>query len=220
VYPGCCDSDGNPRLTGDTICRPCRRRYRRTIDGLVLNYVTLRATMPKAPIRGERDTQTSRTAREPGHPAQWASDTCRAIADALDEASDSLRDHLGHLPPPPRTNAEGRRVDHAHATLVSRFDNLCAYPGADATAHELHDLSSKVAWGLGHGNARQALPTPCPDCGIVPVFRTIRVNRTDSIECDACGRTISEEHYGLYTRIIVGELIAAVDTDNATGAAS
>lgn len=216
LYPRCDDGTGNPTITTEGICDHCRRRYRRTLDGVVLDYVTLRATMPSGPVRTDTDTrQAPRSSREPGHPAQWASDTCRRIADTLDDISDSLRDHLSHLPPPPRSNAEGRRVDHAHATLVARFDDLCTYPGAEANAADVVTLSGQVRWGLGHGGTRRALPTPCPDCDIVPVFRTVRMDRSDTIECDACGRVIRDVEYGLYARMIVDELIAACDAADA-----
>lgn len=217
VYPGCDDGSGNPTLTTNGMCDHCRRRYRRLLDRIVIDYVTIRATMPKGPVTTDADTrQAPRGSREPGHPAQWASDTARRIADTLDDISEGLRDHLTHLPPPPRSNAEGRRVDHAHATLVARLDDLCTYPGARASAVELVTLHGQVRWALGHGGARRALPTPCPDCGIFPVFRTVRMDRSDTIECDACGRVIRDVEYGLYTRMIVDDLISRADAEAAS----
>jgi hypothetical protein len=98
-YPGCRDLDGNPRLTRDVICEYSRRHYGQVLDRLALHYVLLRRTLPQpAASPGERVMRV--VAREYGHPAEWASDTARAIADQLGEAHDGLAEHLHHDPPP------------------------------------------------------------------------------------------------------------------------
>ena len=216
IYPGCRDHNGDPRLTRNTICEPSRRHYRTLLDRLVLDYLELRTSYPKPAPLGE-PVRTRRGADTPGHPGQWASDKAREIADALDGASEGLREHLGHLPPPPRTNAESRVVNGAYRTLVDRFDDLCTYPGAQATATELYDLHGQIRRLLGHNRIRWHLPTPCPDCDLITLVRTVDI-RQDSIECDNCARTIDEQHYGLYARVLLDEILDNHDTPTTTPA--
>ena len=67
------------------------------LDRLAQDYILLRVTLPKpVPPPGERVMRI--VAKEYGHPAEWASDTARAVADQLNEAHDNLADHLHHEP--------------------------------------------------------------------------------------------------------------------------
>jgi hypothetical protein len=49
-----------------------------------------------------------------GHPAEWASVTCRQIADSLNEIEDDLRETLNHDPAVHPGHSEARRVALAH----------------------------------------------------------------------------------------------------------
>lgn len=212
----CTDTDGNRRLTTHELCDGCHKHLRRTLDRLVVDYVVLRSTspIPKA--------QTTRRAsgRTSGHPAQWASDTARQIADLLDATSDALRDHLGHLPPPQRTRAESRVVEHAYATLTARWHDLADYPGAGDTYTELTELHSRIRGTLGLTRQRVLLPAPCPSCNTLGVIRTIGDDRSDTIECEACGRVIPAGEYGLYARILIDDLLDQADEDASLSAAT
>ena len=46
AHPRCDDGYGNRRLTTQTMCDPCRNHYRKQLDWLVLDYVTIKATLP------------------------------------------------------------------------------------------------------------------------------------------------------------------------------
>jgi len=179
------------------------------IDRLLLDYVTLRANYPSPTTPQGRAAPKS--SREYGHPAQWASDRARAIADCLDGASDALRDHLGHLPPPPRHRAENRVVNHAYATLKARLEDLADYPGTEAFVDEAQDLHRNIRNALGQTPQRAALSLPCPSCFYVPVFRTTYDDRRDVIECHHCGHQIKEMEYGLYARILIDELLQSAE---------
>lgn len=208
--PRCRDQDGNPRLTHHQLCDPCHHRLRRILDRIVIDYVILRSTYPKP-----TSTQSRRApGYTSGHPAQWASDTARHIADLLDATSDAIRDQLNHLPPPPRQRAETRVVEHAYATLTARTQQLADYPGAGDTLQELEETHHRIRHALGQDRHRVLLPAPCPSCGNLGVTRTIGDDRSDTIQCHNCGRTITEGEYGLYARIIIDDLLDAADNPN------
>lgn len=209
-YPGCRDSDGNPRLTRDTICEPSRRHYRKILDRLAEEYVLLRVTLPKpVPPPGERVMRV--VAKEYGHPAEWASDTARAVADQLNDAHDSLAEHLHHDPPPHPGSREYGRVAHAHHYLTSWFDRLCTYPAAADTAEALHDLDRIIRRGLGKTDPRSFLPVPCPSCELLGLVRTVSLtDGTDEVTCHACKERIPSERYAWWTRRLLQELV--VDT--------
>ncbi len=211
IHPGCHDTDGNPRLTDQTICDPCRHHYRATLRRLVLDYINIRTTWP-TPAR--RETTRRTRPGTSGHPREWASDTLADIAGTLDGIEDGLRDHLTDTPAgAPRVAAEARIVARAYKYLDRHFEALCGYPGAAASVVEITDLHRRIANQLGQNRLHTRLPTPCPTCLHITLVRTIDRNRTDSISCDNCAREIPEDHYGLYARILLDELIAQADDD-------
>lgn len=185
------------------------RPYARLLDQLVLDYVLLRQTFP-TPITARTRT-APKASREYGHPAQWASDTARAIADCLDATNEALRDHLGHLPPPHRNRDETRVINHAYRSLKARIQELANFPGTDAFHEEATHIHHQIRRALGQTRQRKALALPCPNCQWLPVFRTVYDDRRDTIECHNCGHEIKENEYGLYARILVDELLAAAD---------
>lgn len=203
-HPNCRNDHTQP-------CQTCHRLTHTTVDRLVLDYVTLRTQYPSP--QHSKGRQAPRSSRSYGHPAAWASDTARTIADILDATSEALRDHLGHLPPPPRNRAETQVVNHAYQTLTNRIPELCASPGGHDAILEMHDLHQTIRHALGYTPMRQVLPAPCPRCYIVPVFREITTAREDVINCHACGHTIRETEFGLYARILVAEMIAQAEAD-------
>lgn len=207
-YPGCRDVDGNPRITRDVICHPSRRHYRTVLDRLTVNYVLLRVTLPK-PVAPPGEKVMRIVAKEYGHPAEWASDTARAIADQLGDAHDGLADHLHHDPPPHPGSREYGRVAHAHHYLTSWFDQLCTWGGAADTAEALYDLDRHVRQGLGKTDPQRHLPVPCPKCELLTLVRSLDSDGTDEVECRACGHTIRAEHYGLWTRMLVDDVLGA-----------
>lgn len=208
-YPGCRDIDGNPRLTRDTICDPSRRHYHTVLKRLAEHYVVLRRDMPKpAATSGERVMRV--VAREYGHPAEWASDQCRAIADQLSEAHDQLAEHLGHDGPPWQGHDETRRVAVSHHYLTAWFVKLCTMPGAADTAVALHDLDRDVRRGLGKTDPRRFLPVPCPNpaCGLLGLVRTVTGDTGDDhVDCHACGERISADRYSWWARRLLTDLV-------------
>lgn len=220
VYPGCRDNNGDPRLTRDTICDPSRRHYRLVLDRLAVHYVLIRRDLPAVAAEpGERVMRV--VAKVYGHPAEWASDVARAIADQLNDAHDGLADVLRHDPPPHPLSRELGRVKAAHHYLTSWFDELCVYPAAGDTAVALYDLDRAVRRGLGLTDPRRFLPVPCPSCHLLGLVRTIGPDDgTDTVDCHnpACGESIPAERYGWWTRVLLEENTPAPDDDADVGA--
>lgn len=204
-YPGCRDLDGNPRLTRDVICEYSRRHYAGILDKLALHYVLLRRDLPR-PVAPPGERVMRVVSREYGHPAEWASDSSRAIADQLSEAHDGLAEHLQHDPPPHPGHSEVRRIVVSHHYLTAWFDRLCTYPAAGDTAEALYDLERAVRRGLGKTNPVRHLPVPCPECRLLTLVRTFDSVGGDEVSCQACGHTIRPEHYGLWARMVIDDL--------------
>ena len=211
THPRCDRGDnGNRQLVvGGGMCTPCRSRYRREIDWLVLDYVTLKTGFP-SPAR--RSDDGARHAKRDwfGHPAEWASDTARDIAQMLNWVEDGLREYLALEPPPHPGHAEPRLIAHAHATLTAQFDALCIYPAAEDSATEISDAHFKVRRALGYTKLMQPLPTPCLVCGVVALVRSV-----DQVKCEACGKVVGEQHYGWLAGWIVDQAIHDYDTREA-----
>ena len=209
VYPGCRDHEGNPTLTDRVICGSSRRHYRRLLDWIVLDWVTLKHAMPTPTGASNSGSKhLSPKSKSFGHPAEWASVTTAEIADALNWAEDGLRDLMGHAPPPHPGVREAGRVAHAHAYLTSprQFDALCTYDAAEDTAIELNDLHRKVRSLLGQNRRVERLPTPCPWCDIAALVRDV-----DQVECRACGKTVEEKHYTWFAGFLIDQMIADYD---------
>lgn len=205
VYPTCDDGYGNPQLTTDVMCDRCRRHYRRVIDWLVLDYVEIKHSMTKP--RFTKPTSVISGEKVYGHPAEWASDTARLIAQTLNWIEDGLREHLSHEPPPHPLAQERILVNHAYRYLSDHFHDLCTYAAAEDSAVEIHDLHRSNRRALGYTRTAELLPTPCIHCN------TRALVRTDAhVECRGCGIIIEEDHYGLLARHAIDSLIDAYDT--------
>lgn len=206
VYPGCRDIGGNPHLTRQVICTASRRHYRRVLDQLTLGYVQLRDQLPKG--QGVSDgTPVRITSKEYGHPAEWASDLAREIADQLNEAHDGLAEHLSREPAPHPGVREQGRVAAAYQFLTVNFGDLCVYPAAEDTAVALYDLDKKVRRGLGTSIPRRHLHVPCPKCELLTLTRRLE-SVDDGVDCANCGYHIQPEHYGAWCGIVMDEILA------------
>lgn len=207
VYPGCRDSDGNARLTRDVICDPSRRHYRAVLNRLGVHYVLIRRDMPPAAAEpGERVMRVQ--TRVYGHPAEWASDTARAIAQLFNAAHHELAAHLQHEPPPHPTSREFGRVKLGHHYLLNWFDQLCRFPAARSTAERFYELNRQVRRGAGLTDPRRFLPVPCPACNLLGLVRTIgAADGEDSVTCHnpECGEVIPSERYDWWTRVLLAE---------------
>jgi hypothetical protein len=207
VMPGCRDSDGNPRLTRDTICDSSRRHYARILDQIVLHYIVIRRDMPApAAPPGERIMRVA--AKVYGHPAEWASDMAREIADTLNDVHDDLADTLHRQPPPHPGSRELGRVAAAHHFLTTNFHDLCTYGAAADTAEALHDLHHRIRSGLGKTDPRRFLPVPCPSCDLLGLVRTLDEDGTDRVDCHGCGESIPADRYAWWTRTLLDETLA------------
>lgn len=212
VYPRCDDGsvrdEKTPRLTRNVICNNCRKRYAKTLDWLVQDYATIKHELP-APARrpGDGSQHVSPKAKSFGHPAQWASDAARKIADSLNWAEDDLRDYRRDEPGVHPLVFEVHVVQRAYAYLTAHFEDLCTFPQAGDLAAYLTDLHGKMRSSLGQTRLAEHLPTPCPSCDVKALVRSV-----GQVECANCKRVIAEEQYPFLTRLIIDDLIKAYDT--------
>lgn len=206
-YPGCRDANGKPQLTRRTICDSSRRHYRRILDRLVLAYLEVRATLPRNQATASEGVAVKSPSKEYGHPAEWASDFARLIADQLNEAHDDLADHLTHTPAPHPANRELGKVCAAHRYLTNWFSELCVYPGAIDTAISLCDLDSTVRRGLGTAERRSRLHVPCPSCELLTLTRRIDSTTVDEVSCSNCHYRIPMTQYHVWVRFLMDEIL-------------
>lgn len=210
IHPRCRDSEGNPRLTTQTMCDPCRNHYRRQLGWLRDDYLFVKAFMPR-PIASD----TGRGGRKVtyGHPNEWATDTARTIAKVLNKYEDDLREELGDPPPANiHTAPEAHIVAEAHRYLAARFPQLCTFTAAEGAAEDIHSLHGTIRAALGYNKQVQHLTgVRCPTCDYAALVRSV-----GQIDCENCGRIITETLYPLLTRIVLEEsldtLIEAYDS--------
>lgn len=204
IHPRCRDQDGNPRLTTQTMCDPCRNHYRRQLDWLRDDYLFIKAFMPK-PSHGEQSRRVEQLSY--GHPSEWATDTARTIAKVLNRIEDDLREHLGDEPGANIYTAPELHVTRtAHAYLTARFDSLCTFPEADGAVTDIHELHRTIRSTLGYNPQRQHLTgVRCPTCDVAALVRSV-----GQIDCEQCGRIITESLYPLLTRIVAEESLDAI----------
>lgn len=211
AYPGCRDENGDPRLTRETFCPTCQRRFYRVLGWLMLDYVTLRTQMPMPVQAGESVRSGS---REYGHPREWASDSARSISDCLTATEDAIRESRLLPSVSGRRSGELVRTKSAFEFLNRHFPDVLAYQDADHVAAELEDLHRLMRSRLGQTRFVQRLPIHCPFCEVWGVVRSV-----GEITCGACGRIIREEHYGWLTGYVLDRLIEEYDTRKATALA-
>lgn len=205
AHPRCRDQDGNPQLTQQTICDPCRTHLARQIDWLRDDYLTLKAFMPQP-----KTTDQIRSTRvQFGHPTEWASDMAYAIAKNLNRIEDDARADLGD---PPGFNIYTAReievMKSAHHYISARLDRIIDTNADTATdlADTVHDLHGTVRRTLGYNKQVQRLPgAHCPTCDAATLTRTV-----GQIDCESCGRIIPEKDYERLAHILAWDAIDRV----------
>lgn len=209
VYPRCDDGteEHEPRLTFNVVCNPCRKRFGKVLDWLREDYVVIKTGLPSPARRpGDGSKHQSPKAKSFGHPAEWPSDRAALIADQLNELEHDLREHLGDGAAVHPRVEEAHRVKLAHEYLTRHFDALCRHPAIEDYAANLIEIHSQNRSRLGLTRLVQKLPTPCPQCSVAALVRSV-----GSIDCVECGYNVPEDKYPLLTRIVLDDLIRAYD---------
>ncbi|HVX56252.1 MAG TPA: hypothetical protein VHA37_00845 [Candidatus Saccharimonadales bacterium] len=207
----------------DTVTEPRMkpRHLRRTLYWLALDYLHITDHMP-TPSTG-RGTRTSNSAKEYGHPAEWASIKAAEIADTLTEWHDFTAETRGETQPRRkrmRLNDDGNevwawaanqrsRVVAAWKYLEPRCEQLCELAPKEAL-DELPTLHNTIRRTLGQHTPKYTLPVPCPndECGLRTLIRVQGIGQ-DFITCDCCGYTIKEIHYPFMIRMLLDTLITS-----------
>ena len=193
IHPRCDDGTGNPYLTTQTMCDPCRAHYRRQFDWLIADYVTLKTTLAKP--AASTGTFTRAKNQSFGHPAEWASDMCHDIANMLNAAEDELREAVD-AGPALYVIPEPVKVVNAQRFITPRWDLFCTFPNADEFVDAIGQTHAHIRSRMGLTRFVQKLPMPCPSCDVAALVRTV-----GQVTCGACDRVIREEDYPMLARI-------------------
>lgn len=89
--------------------------------------------------------------------------------------------------------------------LLDRLDWACGtHPAVDEFAGEVRELHSTLTAACGRFEAApETLTAPCPDCGLLALYRDVDAER---IACGAgCARLMTEEDYAEYVRMLIEE---------------
>lgn len=207
VFPGCDRDNGDPQLTDLGICEPCQWRYHRLLEWLVLDWVTLHATLP-SPVRRGYSIRT--TTDMYGHPREWASDTAADIANKMFWTADALAEHCGDKPPR-RATREAGKIRIAYRYMEPRIPQLALMPDADEAAKELNDVHRQVRSALGKTRRATRLKgVPCIECNVCALILD-----GENAVCEDCGRVIERRLFGLLARHAIDTLIDEYDQEHA-----
>lgn len=211
VRPGCDTDDGQPVITTDVMCDRCRARFWRDLRWLVEDYTTIKAGMVRPVRPGDQAAAgTTRRVESFGHPAEWASDTCRDVAGLLDHVAREYATHTGGtLPTAGGGDAEPAVVARAYRYLTDRFHDLCSWPDIGHHAGAIAETHRTIRATLGQTRYVRKLPTPCPRCGLLSLGQ-----ETGVIWCmdDACGYVVPEQQYGWIGRLALDQALEAWET--------
>jgi hypothetical protein len=196
---------------------------------LIQDWIDLHSTLP---IPAGNNGGRSSNVRAYGHPAEWASDKTRQIADLFWSWHDLEAERRDETRPKPIVDSTGRRSRTEQQVIVAawrylepRIDDMLAahspfdqlrVPYAwdwaidDEAFTELFDVHREIRAGTGRTRPRYTLPIPCPnsDCGLRTLQRIAGIGQ-DFIVCDACGYSIKDQHYPLLIRMTLDTLIGA-----------
>lgn len=179
---------------------------RRDFYLLVEDWALLRARLPK-PVAQENGRR--QTSREYGHPAEWASDKARQIADLLNSWHDLLAEHRNEHRPPPAGAAEETRVRKAWQYLEPRIEQLVGLVEPESL-REIAELHREIRNALGYSIPKKYLPFPCPsiECGKTTL---IEPSGSELIYCETCRRTAPKEYRQHLFRAVLADLVDRID---------
>jgi hypothetical protein len=186
-------------------------KTRQAFYHLALDWIDLHTRLP-SPAHTDQQARRA-TTREYGHPAEWASDKSRQIADIFWSWHDMLAEHRNEHRPPEHTS-EQIRVMKAWQYLEPRFEQLVEMVDEDAL-REINDLHFGIRRSLGYLRPVVILPVPCPgiDCGLLTLTRQVSVG-VDFIVCASCGYTVRDDeegkNYAWLVRVCLDTLMASV----------
>lgn len=198
------------------------------VDDLASYHGYLRRDLPIPTGAGGRRSNT----REYGHPAEWASDASRRIAELLWEWQDYTAEKFGKPRPTPMINPmSGQRmrleadvIRAAHPFLRAHADRLLtageptafaelsppwlhgwAWLVDDEAFDELFELQRSIRARAGHSKPKVTLSIPCPnsECGMRTLERKPGVKGQDFVVCASCGYSVKESHYPFLVRVMV-----------------
>ena len=200
---------------------------RRNLYWLTQDWIHLSG---KLPVPSGGGGERSSNVRVYGHPAEWASDTSRRIADLFWSWHDLEADRRGETRPSPMFDAGGRRVRSERQVIVASWKYLdprlegmlaahvpfaelrvpfCWEPVVEDEAfQEIFDLHRQIRSRIGHTRPTYTLPIPCPnsECGLRTLQRRPGMAGQDFITCGACGYAVKDSHYEFLIKVMLDTL--------------
>jgi hypothetical protein len=199
LYPACRDLDGQPRLTAAGICSVCQCHVERDLTRAPRIYVDLHLTLPPGNAVGRTEKVSgTRSPRAPLNMQVLA--TGSALCQVLTLWVSLVRVDLGMVIPPSGHVRESVAVARFSEWLLPRLAESCAISPQSAMA--LRSVSSVARKLLGLTKLVHRLASPCPDCGLLALFRE---DGAAYVRCGMCGASWAEELYQSLARVITME---------------
>lgn len=204
-------------------------RLRRELYWLTQDWILLSRSLPTPSGGGGERTSNVRVY---GHPAEWASDQCRQIADLFYGWHEMVSTRRGESIPAPITTPSGMRVRSERQVIVAawrylepRLEWMLAertpldemlmpapwlweWRWEDEAFRELFDLHRQIRSRTGQNTPTVTLSIPCPNstCGLRTLQRSPGMKGQDYIVCGSCGYTVKDEHYQFLVKVMLDTL--------------
>ncbi|QLF84874.1 hypothetical protein SEA_BBQVALINDRA_65 [Gordonia phage BBQValindra] len=213
----------NQATTGAPTRKVTPDRLRRLLYWLTQDWIHLSRALPTPASQGGRSSNV----KEYGHPAEWASDQCRQIADLFWEWHNLVATDRGETLPTPMCSPQGRRIRTERQVIVAAWKYLeprlewmlerrvpvssmtlsppwlWEWELEDDAFSELFELHNVIRRRTGHATIRHLLPLPCPKCEMLTLVRRRGMDTLDFIICDQCGYYVADDHYDFLVTLML-----------------
>lgn len=194
-YPACRDLDGQPRLTAAVICSVCQCNVERDLVRAPQTYVRLHLALPPGNAVGRAEKVSgTKSPRAPLNVQVLA--TGSALCQVLTLWVSLVRVDLGLAVPRFGHQREAVAVARSSEWLLPRLAESCAASPQSAMA--LRSVSIVARKLLGLTKVVHRLESPCPDCGLLALFRE---EGAAYVRCGMCGMSRAEDIPASLTRV-------------------
>lgn len=203
-HPGCNRDNGNPELTRYVFCDHCTHWFKRTMQWVLEDYVTLKTELPKPFVSSSSGRGSQPTGF--GHPREWASNLAQDISKWVAEVTNNWLEANNH---PTRVFSEDGAIRYAVNHWPRWTETWAqAWDSAGEIAAEAQDLHRKARAGMGHTRMVTSLSAPCPMCDMLAL---VQVSGSEGVQCEYCGMRYAD-YAAVASTVIVDEQRRAEQT--------